>query len=68
MTTTLQKELEELEKLPEDDQAYIAEQLAKWRSIRAAISSARQQVAAGNVTPFDAKEIIREAREQYAGT
>ena len=68
MSTTLHKELADLQKLPETEQEFVAEQLSQWRTLRSAITKAREQVAQGSVAPLDAEAIIEKARAQHAGS
>lgn len=68
MTKILQQAFDTLTTLPDEAQDQLGERLLQWNKLRVSIEHARQQVAAGDVAPLSAEEIIKKARLQYAAS
>lgn len=68
MTQLLERAVEHLQALPTDEQdrlrARILDHLEKHEALRSAIAEGNQDIAEGDVFPFDAEDIIRRGRER----
>jgi hypothetical protein len=66
MTTTTEKAAAALDLLPEEMRepavAYLLEQAEKFRALKELIAEGMEDVRAGNVSEWDFKEFLREAR------